>query len=358
MEVVKVLGILCIFAPLAASWTQQYGNSASTNFVNYQGPPYVGWNYSAEMSPGAGSTGMGSPSVSDEGMLFYYSKNSLIALSPKGTLLWDVEVAPIDAFDTSVTNSVYSKVHNIAVAAANWQFLTNHTTYFQMVAVHAGDGSVAWKVMDSDLYDATLICLSTSADAVYVGGFDHGTFAALSLKDGSIVWKKTNIYQIGLFMQTKVGPTEVSASEYEDVRTQEAVLLPTDPVIGINPKAGRLFSYDVSAGLTNWQSDLGFSFAAKFGISNQGMVFGSDWGGILGFGKSIFGIHSRDGSHIFNSKDYCDPSARGDGSYASGPAVDAEGYAYYRWVLVTEPACNLASFPGLITPCSVCRLQY
>ena len=333
MAVVEVLEILCIVAPLAASWTQQYGDSASTNYVNYLGPPYVGWNYSAEIPPGVlGGTGISSPSVSDEGVLFYYRNNSLIALSPRGMLLWDIEVAPKDAFDTTLTNIVYSKEHSVAVAGAFWQFLTNHTTYFQMVAVHAGNGNVAWKVMDNNLYESTLISLSTSADAVYVGGLAHGTLAALSLKDGSIVWKKTNINKVGLFMQTKVGPMEVSASDYELVALKEAVLLPTDPVLSIFPQGGRLFSYTVSAGAPNWQSaDLGFSVLAKFAISNQGMIFGCDWGGGLGIGgKSIFGIHSHDGSLVFNSNEYCDPSMRGDGYNASGPAIDAEGYAYYR----------------------------
>ena len=313
--------LVVVAAPLVASWTQQYGDPSSTSYVDYQGKAYVGWNYTTE--PFVSQT---SPSVTEEGVMFYPLRTYLIALSPRGTVLWKTGVAPNG--EAYQTNTVYSKVHDIVVVGSSW---VDQNTFFQIVAIHAGNGSVAWQSMQNELYHATTISISTSADAVYAGGFDNSTFAALRLKDGSLLWRKAHISNLGIFMQTKVGPFSSNLAERAAATAagKETVLLATDPFDGFEGK-GRLFSYDVSKpGSIDWHSDLGFSAGGLFAFSSNGVIFGSDGGSGGADGQAIFGVHSSNGSVLFNSGGYCE---RGPW-LASGPTVDADGYAYYRWVL-------------------------
>ena len=319
--------LVILAAPLVAPWTQQYGDPSSTSYVKYEGKAYVGWNYTTE--PFVSQT---SPSVTEEGVMFYPLRTYLIALSPTGTMLWKTGVAPNG--EAYQTNTVYSKQHNFVVVGSSW---VDQNTFFQIVAIHAGNGSIAWQSMQNDLYHATTISISTSVDAVYAGGFDKNTFAALRLKDGSLLWKKAHISKLGIFMQTKVGLTSMKrmAATAKLVAEKETVLLPTDPFDGFEGK-GRLFSYDVSKpGMTDWYSDLGFSAGGLFAFSTNGIIFGCDGGGGGAEGQAIFGVNSSNGSVLFNSGSYCERTW-----LASGPAVDADGYSYYRWVLCEVVLCR------------------
>ena len=244
--------------------------------------------------------------------MFYPLRAYVIALRPTGTVLWKTGVVPNG--EAYLTNTVYSKEHDFAVVGSSW---VDQDTFFQVVAVHASNGSIAWKSMQNDLYHTTTISISSSADAVYAAGYDKSAFSGLRLSDGSLLWKKQNIYQVGIFMQTKVGPGKKLSPE--------AVLLPTDPFDGFEGK-GRLYSYEAEKpGTVLWNSDLGFSAGGLFAFSSQGMIFGSDGGGGGVGGQEIFGVFSENGSVVFNGPGYCE-----GGRSVSGPAVDSDGYAYYR----------------------------
>ena len=304
--IILALQITLLCCGAAYCWTQQYGDAASTNYVPYQGPITVGWNYTTPPFPSQKS-----PAVSAEGTIFYPLRASVIAILPNGTILWNGGVAPDG--NAYLTNVVFAEGEALVVVGASW---VDGYTYLQVVALHAQNGSVAWKSQQNDLYHSTTISLSSSGNLVCLGGFDKGTFAALSLKNGSLLWKKSNIYLLGLFMQTKVGPY---------LGVEETVLLPTDPFNGSGGK-GRLFSYQLEPpGVTRWAIDIGFDEGALFAISSYGVIFGFDGtgGGVGGF--KTFAINASNGDIIFSNFGFCNPVTQN-----SGPAVDINGYAYYR----------------------------
>ena len=290
----------------AASWTQQYGDAASTNFVNYRGPAHVGWKYITP--PYVSQT---SPSVSEDGVIFYPLVTDVVAIAPNGTVLWKCSVTHYQK--TYLTNTVYSEQHGLVVVAAElWDT-------FDVVAVYSENGTIAWVSTQNDLFDATTISISVKADAIFIGGHEKGILSALQLKDGKILWK-TNISNVGIFMQTKVGPAFSKS-------TKQSIILPSDPFDGIGGN-GNLLSYDVSKpGTKHWNTtNIGFSAGGLFAFSNQGMVFGRDGGGGGPQSQQMFGLHLQRGTVAFNGPSYC--QARW--SQVSGPAVDAEGYAYYK----------------------------
>ena len=311
MAVCKTI-VWLVFLRFAAAWTQQYGDAFSSNYVDYQGPAYTGWNYTTDPF-----VSQSSPSVSRlNGVMFYPLRAYMIALAPNGTVLWKTGVAPNG--EAYLTNTVYSEVHDLVVVGASW---VEQRTFFQVVAVRGSNGDVAWTSTQNNLYHATTISISTVADAVYVAGFDHSTFSGLRLADGMLLWRKPFIPDVGIFMQTKVGPAP-SNSAMADSKSKEMVLLPTDPWDGFEGK-GNLLSYGTSKpGLHLWHSNLGFTAGGLFAFSTQGMIFGRDGGGGGAQGQQMFGIHTLNGSVVFNGAGYC--------ASVSGPAVDSEGYAYYR----------------------------
>lgn len=289
-------------------WTQQYGDAASTNYVPYEGPITVGWNYTTPPFPSQTS-----PAVSNEGTIFYPLRANVIAILPNGKMLWNGGVAPNG--NAYLTNVVFVDEVALVVVGASW---VDGNTYLQVVALHAQNGSIAWTSLQNDLYHSTTISVSPQSNSVYLGGFDKGTFAALSLQDGSLLWKKSNIYLVGLFMQTKIGPY---------LGVEETVLLPTDPFSGSGGR-GRLFSYQLDPPTkAYWSVDVGFDAGALFAFSTLGVIFGFDGtGGGVG-GMKTFGINASSGDIIFSNFGYCNPVTQN-----SGPAVDIYGYAYYRYI--------------------------
>ena len=297
-----------LLSSTAYCWSQQYGDAASTNYVPYQGPVIVGWNYTTPPFPS-----LKSPAVSSEGTIFYPLRSNVVAILSNGTILWNGGVAPDG--NAYLTNVVLADWVQLVIVGASW---VEGNTYLQIVALHAQNGSVAWTSLQNDLYHSTSICVSQTSNAVYLGGFDKRTFAALSLKDGSLLWENRDIYLLGLFMQTKIGSRSSGVDE-------EVVLLPTDPFDGSGGK-GRLFSYELdSSGKTYWSVDVGFDEGALFAFSTFGVIFGFDGTGGGAGGMKTFGINASRGDVIFSNFGFCNPVAQN-----SGPAVDIFGYAYYR----------------------------
>ena len=306
---VVVLLSLSSLLQQVAPWTQQYGDASSTNFVNYRGLAHVGWKYTTP--PYVSQT---SPSVSEDGVIFYPQVVDVVAIAPNGTILWKCNVTHDEK--TYLTNTVYSEQHGLVVVGAEWK-------KFDVVAVHGGNGTIAWKSTHDGLFDATTISISLEADAVYIAGHENGTLIALRLKDGKILWKKGNIFDVGIFMQTKVGP----AFSISHNSTKQNIIVPTDPYDGIGGN-GNLVSYDVSEpGNKYWNgTSIGFSAGGLFAFSNQGMIFGRDGGSGGPQSQQMFGLSSQNGTVMFNGPSYCQATW----SQVSGPAVDVEGYAYYK----------------------------
>ena len=223
-------------------WTQQYGDQYSSSYADYtdnnQFSP--GWSYTTQEF-----VSQTSPSVDHCGILYYPLRTYVVAIAPNGTTIWKTGVSPNG--NSYLTNTLYSKSHDFVVVGSTW---VEGETYFQFVAVNATSGRVIWTKMLNELYHPTSISLSSKVDAVYVGGYDKSSFAAVRLLDGSVLWEKRHIYQVGVFMQTKVGEVlrnvkwdqNGKAKNYKQ-EMSEVVLLPTDPWDGMSGR-GRLFAYN------------------------------------------------------------------------------------------------------------------
>lgn len=219
-------------------WTQQYGDPSSTSYTEYTGNDFrSGWNLTTQPF-----VSQASPCVDQYGVIYYPLRANIIAIIPNGTVLWKTGVSPNG--NSYLTNIVYTNKHKFVIVGVSG---VDRETLFQIVAVCVGNGSVAWTSKQNRLYDATTMSVSISADAVYVAGYDLRSFAAISLSDGKLIWEKKHIYQVGIFMQTKVGPASSGIAKRRTleggmIEEREIVLLPTDPYDGSGGK-GRLFAY-------------------------------------------------------------------------------------------------------------------
>ena len=230
-------------------WTQQYGDQYSSSYTEYidsnQFRP--GWNITTQEF-----VSQTSPSVNDYGELYYPLRTYVIAIAPNGTTIWKTGVSPNG--NSYLTNTLYSKTHNFVIVGSTW---VEGETYFQFVAINASSGGVVWTKMLNELYHPTSISLSNVADAVYVAGYDKSSFAAVKLSDGSMLWEKRHIYQVGIFMQTKVGEgANINSNSkagrgsfLQGQKKGEVVLLPTDPWNGMSGR-GRLFAYSTARGVS------------------------------------------------------------------------------------------------------------
>ena len=226
-------------------WTQQYGDPSSSSYTQYTGDGFKpGWNFTTQ--PFVSQT---SPCVDQYGVIYYPLRANIVAIAPSGAVKWKASVSPNG--NSYLTNVLFSNRHSFVIVGSSW---VEQETFFQIVALYVNNGSVAWTSTQNELYHATTMSISVNADAVYVAGYDLKSFAAVSLVDGKLIWKKANIYQVGIFMQTKVGPSVVryptGRGVVEERMTkggresqQEVVLLPTDPWDGFEGK-GRLFAYN------------------------------------------------------------------------------------------------------------------
>ncbi len=233
-------------------WTQQYGDSFSTSYTGFvdNGQFMPGWNYTTR-----NFVSETSPSVNEYGVLFYPLRVFVIAIAPNGSTVWKCGVSPNG--DSYLTNTLYSRVHNLVIVGSTW---VQQNTFFQFVAINATSGNVVWTKMINELFHPTSISLSVKADSIFVAGFDKSTFAAVKITSGEILWEKKGIYEVGIFMQTKVGdivslkqqpnvpPTIKDTTKRDTVLSvNEVVLLPTNPWDGFEGK-GRLFAYDTARG--------------------------------------------------------------------------------------------------------------
>ncbi len=248
-------------------WTQQYGDQSSTSYTEYvdNGQFKPGWNYTTK-----NFVSQTSPCVNEFGVLYYPLRANVIAIAPNGSMIWECGVSPNG--NSYLTNTLYSKPHNYVIVGSTW---VQQNTFFQFVAINATDGEVVWTKMFNELYHPTTISLSIETDCVFVAGYDKSSFAAVKITNGEIMWEKKNIYQVGIFMQLKVGnimqpltdaindipkkqtlnsstkqfssaPKLLSLNQTDAALNGEVVLLSTDPWDGFEGK-GRLYAYDTAA---------------------------------------------------------------------------------------------------------------
>ena len=296
----QLLSLLTLSIISTSAWLQQYGDAQSSCYAPFDGAFAVNWNYTTDPF-----SSLQSPAISPDGTIFIPGRAYVMAVSVQGKLLWNTGVAPDgDAYQTNV---LYLDILQLVVVGTSWVL---HDNYFMLVAMDAKTGKVVWKSQHNDLFHATTLSISPLTLAVYVGGFDQQVFAGVNVKDGSLLWKQTDIPNLGIFMQTKVSGDG------------KVVFLPTDPFDGFSGK-GRMYAYTAeSPGKVLWFADVGFSAGGQFASSND-ILHGSVGGGGGLYGMTIFGIAITNGSVLWNTPSCCS-------GQTSGPAVDKAGNAYYN----------------------------
>ena len=297
MKNVVIIFLSLFVLPLASSWTQQYGDSASTNYVNYNGRNYaVGWNITVNNNSGS------SPSVSDKGVLFYPLLGSVLAVAPNGNILWNANLSSLGLYNY-LSNTLYSKEHDFVIVGG----LVVQNSY-AVLALQASDGNVVWEVRHSQLSNPQTLSISPESNAVFVS--KNTTAVALKLENGLLLWNSSHIRQLGIFMQTKVGSM---IDVHTGSRNNELLILPTLAY------GGQLLAHSISTNITIWLANVRYGAGALFAFSSQlGVIFG-----VAGGRGGIFGVDLRNGTVLFNTAGYCS-------LWLAGPAVDDNGYAYYR----------------------------
>ena len=296
--------LLCVFSNVCrvSPWQQQYGDPRSTNHVKFTGSRFtIGWNYTSDPW-----VSLESPAVTTTGVIFIPGRAYLIAVGPNGTLLWKTGIAPNgNAYQTNV---LFDESTNLVIIGTSW---VEQNTFFMIAAVDVTSGQVVWKSQQNEFYHATTLSISPFSEAVFVGGFDHHTFGAVHIKDGHLLWKRRDVKNLGLFMQTKVS---------HDGKT---VFLPTDPWDGFEGK-GRLIAYGTEWPLIKrWYADVGFTAGGLFASSWE-IVFGSVGGGGGPEGDTVFAISLDNGTVLWNIPSFC------NSHQTSGPSVDFEGNVYFN----------------------------
>ncbi len=217
-----------------------------------------------------------------------------------------------------VPNAVYSKSLDVVVVGV--ECMSINPRHFQLFGIHASNGSISWKSpVIKDMAPSTLtlsennklVYLSTGIQCSYMRKPTYiSTQLALSLINGSVVWQNKTENYTGCGMVTKIGKLQASGME---------LLLMPDFAAGLT-------AYTLDQGKEVWHSqNVSVTSLVNLGISTRGFVYGSygQWCGA--FDPVIFGVNTTNGNVTFSNKGYCDGYCR----YVTGPAVDAEGNAYY-----------------------------
>ena len=357
--ILRILLSVLAFQLVFSDWTQQYGDPTSTNYKHVDSDSFgvnTLWNYT---NPGPQSYIYNSPAVSDEGVVFLpfldynvdsgnkYYDLEIRAVAPNGTMLWTNIIG--DFYNTKLgcaviflTNAVYnSKRDQVIIGWTCAAAFPYYEKYGQIVSINAQTGNKAWQSpMLDEANDMSRIVIST--DVLYAsGGYDCGKdgstntnpliatnrlkhaekddnisqIYAFNLDDGKMIWVK-NYTQVGCTSQIKIAPMQ---DEY-------LVTIPVSLTRGLYD-AGSLLALkcDKDGQCTEkWLNKLRLSWGATFAFSIKDSVLYGAYG-FAGNPDLIFGLDTDTGKTVFSSRGYCDP-----GNYPSGPAVDEQGYAYYR----------------------------
>ena len=351
MLVVLYVALHLSFEHLASSsWTQQYGDPASTNYVPITSGSHIetGWTYSNN------DNGFyNSPAVSDKGVVFIpflkvpeYSLQ-VRAVSPEGKQLWIADwIGGDDACSiVSMTNALYDSNRDMVVVGWFCVATQKNERTGQLVALNAADGSHIWN--ESQLNPGNdMSSLSMNTDCIFLSvGYDchrnvplntylqpyktlprtqnnvndqenKSQIIVVDLATGNMLCNMLTNHS-GCTAQTKL----VSLKDGSSLAVVP-INLPSD-----HSCTGDLLSLKFSSssapcifyGLNQCQ----FSYDSKFAFSNKGVMFGSY--GFAGNPDLIFAMDVLNKKKLFSNQGYCGPNA-----YPSGPAVDIQGHAYYR----------------------------
>ena len=335
----------------SSSWTQQYCDPASTNYVPItSNSPKTDWSYSSN------DYGLyNSPAVSEQGVVFIpYLKLpeywlQVRAVSPDGKELWRADWIGGDnaCSSVSMTNALYDSNHDMVVVGWFCVAAQKYERTGQLIALNAADGSQIWN--GSALIPSNdMSSLSMNSDAIFLSmgygchqNFPLNTYLQYSKTQprtqDNINDQENNSHVIvvdlttgkmlcsmltnhsGCTAQTKLASLKDGSS---------LVVLPINLQSG-HYSTGDLLSlkfYSSSAPCKiDWEKKLLISYDAKFAFSDNGIMFGS-----YGFAGNpdldlIFAMDIKTNKKKFSNRGYC-----GSNSYPSGPAVDKQGNAYYR----------------------------
>lgn len=180
--------LLLLDVVYGASWTQQYGDPGSTNFVHglVKPSPKIQWNYTVpnDYDYYKVSYFSNSPAFSDEGVVFIpfaYSRPPPVlillqirAVSRDGVELWiseNIDESHQDCAALFMTNVLYSQEHNMVIAG--WDCADAFPYYKkegQLVGLNASNGSLLWRSEKVKLNDAATISM-TQSTVIISGGF-------------------------------------------------------------------------------------------------------------------------------------------------------------------------------------------
>ena len=346
-----VLFLLLFFACSYASWTQQYGDSSSTNYISSgnHSPTNIAWNYTALGDEDSASFFYGSPSMSEDGVVFipfleipqYWLQ--VRAIAPGGKEIWMANWIGEDESCSVVdlSNTLYSSEYKLVIVS--WYCTAGgayHEKAGQVVALNATNGSLVWRSQKLKLLDSASI--SMSKKTVYVvSGYDCGRDNPVqSLNDQQAKQRPEKNDSIIAAIDISTGKLKwTQALEHSGCDSQFKIsYLPNDLILLLVPYslpygpylAGSLLGISCleDQGSVNcssiWRENLRLSYDAKFAFTANGsFAYGSY--GFAGNPDLIFGLNTENGKLEFSNHGYCY-----EGTYPSGPSVDTSGIAYYK----------------------------
>lgn len=342
--------VCLLFLPLSvysSSWTQQYGDPASTNYVPQpKHPQTTGWNYTIpnDYDYYPVSYIYNSPAISKDGVIFLpfaftrpYPILLLLqvrAVSPQGKELW-ITPGKLDYGNEAcasilLTNALYSEEHNMIIIGWN---CAHAFPYYeksgQLVAINATNGFIIWKTDKLLINDVATI--SMNSDTVFLsGGFscyedgmiivqkqtNKSLIMGIDLLTGKMSWSAVKNHAGCRTAQTKVTPLRDGST-----MVMFPVNLPGGPYAFGDILSLKCSSYQCTQA---WLEHIHITYDARFAFSEGGVMFGNY--GLAGSGPDqIFGLDVQSGKLLFNRTGACD-----SGVFPSGPAVDREGNAYFR----------------------------
>ena len=336
----------------SSSWTQQYRDPASTNYVPITSSSHIktGWSYPTN------DYGLcNSPAVSDKGVIFIpYLKLPEIwlqvrAVSPEGREIWNASWIGGDNACSFVfiTNALYDSNHDMVVVGWFCVAGQEYERTGQLIALNAANGLPIWN--GSTLVSGNdMSSLSMNTDAIFLGmgygchrNFPLDTYLQSSetlpriqnnindqenkshvivvdLATGKMLCRMLTNHS-GCTAQTKLASLKDGSS---------LVVLPINLPSG-HYCTGDLLSLKFSSSLAPCNNvglnEHDISYDSKFAFSDNGFMFGS-----YGFAGNpdldlIFAMDIKTNKKLFSNRGYCDSNA-----YPSGPAVDKQDHAYYR----------------------------
>ena len=334
-----VVSLLLLVQPSLCSWTQQYGDPASTNhvMVPHNLPYKTGWSIKLNSSNFYTGTVL-NPAVSDKGVIFvplrsFNPEPGVAAITPSGERLWTKSIG--DSFNCpEISNVLYSEQYDSVYVGCGKSGSGNESHTYYFVALDPATGDTKWTNSSNASEGSKLLSISEEFSLLYffriptpfqenldvAAPEDTSCILYVSLKDGHVVSNKseeTCEYMWMGFMQTKVGfadPNQILLVPYHD----------DNEIVALNAKnaaAPPIWSYKFPA------SSAGVELS-NVAFAPNGEVYGtlSAYSGNNPKAmNTIFGLKSSNGAVLFTIEAACDNVS----AIISSPAVDSQSVAYF-----------------------------